>query len=274
MENIERVVEIAKRAALSAGQMLRAAHASNDVSITLKEDSSLVTQYDVKSEELIVDIIRKEFPRHLFLTEEKLTTVKDSSSFDSPVWVIDPIDGTTNFAYGNVQYAVSIAYIEKRQGKVGVVYAPAVDEMFLGIKGKGAFKNNKKLTGSTTKDLSFALIATGYPTKSDGGVEGELRRIGAILNNCRDIRRFGSAALDICWIADGRQDGYFETIKPWDIAAAFVIAKEAGLFVDHLYGIPSDYPYPSDICSVGVTVAASGIGEKFFELLQQTILGE
>lgn len=272
MEDITLVLDTAKRAAYAAGEILREAHRADDVSITLKKDSSLVTQYDLKAEELIVDIIRSQFPHHDFLTEETHTTVTSREEFKKPVWVIDPIDGTTNFAYGNFQYAVSIGYIENHTAHVGVVYAPAVDELYHGIKGHGAFRNGHAITGSKTTELKYSIIACGYPSLKDG-FDGELKRLGKLFEHCRDVRRFGAASLDICWIADGRQDAYYETVKPWDVAGGLVVAREAGVYVNHLYGVPNDAKYPADIYSEGVVVAAKGIGEQFFDLLKNNAAG-
>lgn len=202
-----------------------------------KAQTELVTQADIKADDLITDAIRSRFPGHRILSEEGDPDKAEADNLDSPLWVIDPIDGTVNYAYGHPQVAVSIAYADQGQVQVGVVYAPFVDEMFLGIKGQGATLNGEPITHSGVTDLRQSLLATGFPYGKDE-LAPLIERLGRVLHQCRDIRRIGSAALDICWVACGRLDGYYETVSPWDFAAARLIATEAGVRGGHFTPVP------------------------------------
>lgn len=203
-----------------------------------KAQTELVTQADIKADRLITDAIRKRFPDHRILSEENEPDTAEADNLDSPLWVVDPIDGTVNYAYGHPQVAVSIAYAERGAVRAGVVYAPFVDEMFVGLQGQGATLNGGPITHSGATSLRQALIATGFPYGKDE-LTPLLDRLGRVLHQCRDIRRIGSAALDICWVACGRLDGYYESLSPWDFAAAQLIATEAGARYGHFTPVPA-----------------------------------
>jgi myo-inositol-1(or 4)-monophosphatase len=202
-----------------------------------KAQSELVTQADIKADKLITEAIRARFPDHRILSEENEPDKAEADNLESPLWVIDPIDGTVNYAYGHPQVAVSIAYAENGKVRAGVVYAPFADEMFVGLRGQGATLNGQPITHSGATQLSQALLATGFPYGKDE-LTPLIERLGRVLHQCRDIRRIGSAALDICWVACGRLDGYYETVSPWDFAAARVIALEAGARCGHFTPVP------------------------------------
>ena len=203
-----------------------------------KDQSELVTQADIKVDRLITDTIRARFPDHRILSEENEPDKNEADDLDSPLWVIDPIDGTVNYAYGHSQVAVSIAYAEKGQVQAGVVYAPFSEEIFVGLKGQGAKLNGRLITHSGASNLRQSLIATGFPYGKEE-VSVLVDRLGRVLHQCRDIRRIGSAALDICWVACGRLDGYYESVSPWDFAAARTIALEAGARCGHFSPVPA-----------------------------------
>ncbi|MDF1761989.1 MAG: inositol monophosphatase family protein, partial [Oleibacter sp.] len=153
------------------------------------------------------------------------------------LWIIDPIDGTVNFAHQHSQVAVSIAYYFKGKAQVGVVHNPFTGETFYACKGMGAYINDTVIQCAKTNELRRALIATGFPYVKDH-LPKLMRRLETVLTQCADIRRIGSAALDICWVACGRLDGYYESVQPWDFAAAQLIAREAGAQFGHIHPLP------------------------------------
>ncbi|HJO95239.1 MAG TPA: inositol monophosphatase family protein, partial [Victivallales bacterium] len=192
-----------------------------------KNGIELVTSADIMSDKLIREEIYKHYPEHKIYSEEFIQDDLSDDFFVEPLWIIDPIDGTVNYAHGHYQVAISIAFAYGGQLKTGVVYNPFLNETFTGIRDKGSWLNGVNVNCSKTKDLKRAIIGTGFPYEKDD-IGLLLRRIEALLRNCQGTRRLGSAALDICWVASGRLDGYYETIKLWDFAAAYVIARESG----------------------------------------------
>ena len=151
----------------------------------------------------------------------------------------DPIDGTVNYAHGHIQSAVSIAYCEHGQITLGVVYNPFTDELFSAELGQGAKLNGATIRVADETNLRRAIIATGFPYIKEG-IDDMVERVRSILHHCADIRRLGSAALDICWLAAGRLDGYYESLSLWDFAAARLIAAEAGAVCGHFGAVPED----------------------------------
>ncbi len=195
------------------------------VSYELKAKANLVTQADVASQKTILNIIRKNFPHHDYLAEEN--GVKNTGA--DYTWVIDPIDGTTNFAHTFPICSVSIALFYKNEPVLGGVINPATGETFLAQKGKGATLNGKKIHVSKTPKIGQALLVTGFPYNRFTRMPALLDRFGGFLNACHDVRRLGSAALDLCWLAAGRTDGYWEdNLNPWDVGAGALILQEAG----------------------------------------------
>lgn len=195
------------------------------VGYELKGKANLVTKADVASQKAVLDIIRKRFPQHDYLAEED--AVKNTGA--DYTWVIDPIDGTTNFAHTFPQCSVSIALFYKNEPVLGGVANPATGETFLAQKGKGATLNGKKIHVSNTAKLAQALLVTGFPYNRFTRMPELLTRFEGFLNSCHDVRRLGSAALDLCWLAAGRTDGYWEdNLNPWDVGAGILILQEAG----------------------------------------------
>jgi myo-inositol-1(or 4)-monophosphatase len=203
-----------------------------------KGGKELVTNADLKADRHICDRIAASFPGHYIVSEESSPDTDNVQSLSAPVWIIDPIDGTVNFAHGHNQSAVSIAYVE--QGKViaAVVYNPFTDELFHAELGGGAWLNGEAIGVAVETRLERAIIATGFPYIKLG-LEGMLARLHAVLLRCADVRRLGSAALDICWVACGRLDGYYESLSLWDFAAARLIALEAGAVCGHFSEVPA-----------------------------------
>lgn len=195
------------------------------VSYELKEKANLVTQADRASQEVILKIIRKHFPSHDYYAEEDARKQTGSPY----TWVIDPIDGTTNFAHTLPQCSISIALFKGDAPVLGGVMNPITGETFLAQKGKGATLNGKRIHVSKTKRLADALLVTGFPYNRFNRLPELLDCFGRFLNSCHDVRRLGSAALDLCWVAAGRLDGYWEeNLNPWDVGAGILILQEAG----------------------------------------------
>lgn len=234
------------------------------VGYELKGKANLVTKADVASQKAILSLIRKHFPTHDYLAEENGTkqTVSDYT------WVIDPIDGTTNFAHTFPQCSVSIALFYKNQPVLGGVANPITGETFLAQKGKGATLNGNKIHVSKTPRLEKSLLITGFPYDRFTRMPQLLNRFGAFLNACHDVRRLGSAALDLCWLAAGRADGYWEdALNPWDVSAGILILQEAGGKVTDFDG--KKY---KNIAAYGRTLLATNgkIHGQMLKVLRQT----
>ncbi len=261
------MLNVAKSAAKKAAEIIKSSRNNKDLQVEFKDRTNLVTQYDLAAEKIIIEEITSHFPDHKLLTEETNTEVEDPETYNKPLWIVDPIDGTTNFVHGHYQVAVSIGFAVGGRLRVGVVYNPFLDEMFEAIEGQGAFKNGQKIECGKTQNLSDALFVTGFPYKKDG-LETILARIKAVLTNTRELRRLGSGALDICWVADGRMDVYYETLSPWDCAGGIVIAREAGVMCGHIDELPADFKIPSDFYTEGLLFANPTLFPKAQKLLR------
>lgn len=203
--------------------------------IEFKGAVDIVTEVDKKSEELIMAEIKKAFPGHGILTEESPELKQDSPY----KWVIDPLDGTTNYSHGFPFFCVSIAFEKDGEVVFGVVYDPMMDELFTAEKGQGAFKNGEKIKVSVISELGRGLLATGFPYDLRSSKANNLDHFSAFAVKAQAIRRAGSAALDLCYIASGRFDGYWEMkLRPWDVAAGALIVREAGGMVTDFSGGP------------------------------------
>ncbi len=218
---IRKIEEVAKQ----AGEVIREGY-RKDFGIEYKTNKSdLVTEIDKRSEKLIMDFIKKEFPGHGILSEE-------SGSFDKNaeyIWVIDPLDGTTNFAHGLPIFSVSIGVQRKGETIAGVVYDVMRDVVYSAEKGSGAFENGKRIFVSKNADLEQSLLVTGFPYNIKSNPHHVIERFNAFLFEARAVRRLGSAAIDFCYVASGIFDGFWEVIlNPWDIAAGKLIVEEAG----------------------------------------------
>ncbi|MBN2693691.1 inositol monophosphatase [bacterium] len=226
-------LEYAKQFAKEAGVLILKKF-RNPLEIEKKGVVDIVTDADKKAEAYIIGSIYHRFPQDSILAEESGEIDKKSSSYR---WIIDPIDGTTNFAQGFSMFAVSIGIEYEGELVIGVVYIPHLNELFYAIKGGGAYLNDKKISISSKTDLIDSVWATGFPyNKRETNNNNLLEHNKAILA-CRDIRRAGSAAIDMVYTACGIWDGYWEKgIKPWDIAAGYVIVKEAGGVIEGIDG--------------------------------------
>ncbi len=224
------MLNIAVRAARKAGNLIAKNYETPDaVETSQKGTNDFVTNVDKDAERLIIDVIRKSYPQHTIITEES----GEHAGEDKDVqWVIDPLDGTTNFVKRLPHFAVSIAVRVKGRTEVAVVYDPMRNELFSAVRGQGAQLNGYRLRGSNARDLDGTILATGFPFKVKQHAKPYINIVGKLFEQCADFRRTGSAALDLAYVAAGRVDGYFEIgLRPWDFAAGELIARESGALV-------------------------------------------
>jgi len=221
MESFE---QVAIRAAKKAGLLLKG-RLGQKRRVKYKGPVNLVTEMDLLAEKVIVSEIRKHWPDHSLLAEEK-TDLRGDSPYR---WVIDPLDGTTNYAHGFPVFSVSIALQKEEKVILGVVYDPTRDEFFVGKKGEGARLNGRKIHVSSTPKLSECLLATGFPYDLRENAADNFDHFRNFALHAHAVRRAGSAALDLCYVAAGRFDGFWEMrLGPWDMAAGSLMVREAG----------------------------------------------
>lgn len=196
--------------------------------------NQLVSFVDVESEKMLVESLKRIRPDAGFITEEN--TAPDDAE-NTVVWIIDPLDGTTNFLHGLQVFSISVALMEHGTITAGVVYAPALGEMFCAKKGTGAFLNNQPIHVSETQDLKTSLIATGFPYYEFQQTSAYLELLGTLMRSTHGLRRMGSAAIDLAYTACGRFDGFYETgLNAWDVAAGILLVEEAKGFVSDFNG--------------------------------------
>ena len=230
MDYLETAIDLCR----AAGDILNY-YADRDKLVEFKGHANLVTIADKRSEELIIGGILSRYPSHSILAEESGAT----QSGAAVKWIIDPLDGTTNFAHGYPFYCVSIAVEEKGEIVCGAVYDPVREEMFSAARGAGAYRNGERLKVSNVDRLSQALLITGFPYNFRERLDTVIRQFGKFLVASQAVRRGGSAALDLCYVASGRLDGFWELyLQPWDTAAGHVILEEAGGRVTDFKGGP------------------------------------
>lgn len=254
--------EILQNAALDAGKLMKERFNSG-FRIDNKEGlNNLVTEVDHASESLIMEIIQKEFPKHFILSEET-GEVKMDSAYK---WIIDPIDGTVNYANGIPICCVSIGVEYEGSMVLGVVYNPFLDEYFFAEKGKGATLNGKKLCVSDKNNVWESCLATGFPYSYLDTPNSPLDVFGRLISRGVPVRRLGSAAIDLCWVAAGRFDGFYEhKLNAWDSAAGYLMVEEAGGKVTDFEGRPYS-PYQPHI------VATNGkIHDGLLKVIQNNI---
>lgn len=231
--NREKIKSVLLDAATSAGKHMLARISARGA-FSEKTEISIVTETDKECERIVLSKILDAFPDHSILSEES-----EAIEGSHHRWIIDPIDGTTNFAHTFPASCVSIAYEEEGQVMMGAVYDPFRDEMFFAAKGAGAFLNGQRIFVSETKSLSHSLLATGFPYDRKEKADTYLAMIKTFLLLTHDIRRVGAAALDLCYVACGRFDGYWEAnIEAWDKAAGMLLVTEAGGKVSDYSGNP------------------------------------
>jgi myo-inositol-1(or 4)-monophosphatase len=229
------MLNIAVKAARKAGHLINRASRDIDVlKVEVKRQNDFVTEVDRAAEDAIIGVLREAYPNHAILAEESGLSKGSQEEF---VWIIDPLDGTTNFIHGVPQFAVSIGLKHKGVVTQGVVYDPAKNELFTATRGAGAFMNDKRLRVAKRDRISDALIGTGFPFSKLDLLERYINQFRKVTPNCAGIRRPGAAALDLAYVAAGRFDGFWEMgLSPWDIAAGSLLVQEAGGLVGDFSG--------------------------------------
>ena len=231
--DIERIKRVGIAAACNGGKVLQE-HFGRLRSVRKKGVIDLVTEADTRSEAIIIDTITNAFPDHAILAEE---SGKHKGSGGQ--WIIDPLDGTTNFAHNLPLFCVSIAFAADDRILAGFVLAPLLGELFVGVKNQGAQLNGSPIFVSSTPVLADSLLVTGFPYDHQTIFDSLMDRFGRCLTATQGVRRLGSAALDLCYVAGGRFDGFWEQhLKPWDTAAGFLVAAEAGARTTVFSGAP------------------------------------
>lgn len=230
--------------------------------VGFKGRRDLVTDADRETEAVIVGEIRKRFPHHAILAEETLSSGGDGVAPDTPLWIIDPIDGTTNFVHSHPFFASSIAVCLDGAPQAACVLAPKLDECYTASLSGGAQLNGRPIHVTRTTDIADSLLATGFAYRVGEHADNNLDRFGRIVKEVRAMRRCGSAALDLCFVAAGRYDGYWELeLSPWDMAAGALIVREAGGVVTDIVG-GDDWLFGRSILS-----AAPGLFEDLLRRL-------
>jgi myo-inositol-1(or 4)-monophosphatase len=260
------MIQLAIEAALEAGKFLKESVGKVlQVERKLGQETNLVTQIDKKAEEIIINKIKGKYPDHDFLAEES-----GSHNRQSDVrWVIDPLDGTLNFTHGMPLFSVSIGVEVKGEIVAGVVYEPNLNELFTAEKGKGAFLNKKPIRVSRVDSLIESMIVTGFPYTIQENPDHAVQHFVNMLMKAQGIRRLGSAAVDLCYVACGRFDGFWEvSLNPWDMAAGVLLIQEAGGRFTDFHG------KPSSIYNKQVLMTNGLIHEKVIEILRQGIDGK
>ena len=236
------MLNIAVKAARTAGSIInRAALDLEVLKVGVKGPNDFVSEVDRKAEEAIIGTLLEAYPGHGILAEE--SGREHGAKNSEYVWIIDPLDGTTNFLHGFPVYAVSIALAHRGQVQQAVVYDPTRNDLFFASKGRGAFLNDRRLRVSKRTRLSDALIGTGFPFRKGDNFKRYVKMFEEVMQSCAGLRRPGAAALDLCYVAAGYYDGFFETgLQPWDAAAGSLIITEAGGLIGNFTG-ESDFLY-------------------------------
>ena len=250
--------------ARKAGDILRAGYTPrpgsiSNLEVTFKGPIDLVTDVDLRSEAFLLSEINRRYPEHRIVSEENGV----SEGAAQKLWLIDPLDGTINFAHGIPIFCVSLAFVEAEEVRLGVVYDPMRDECFSAERGKGSWLNGEPLQAGASSSLDRSLLVTGFPYNIRTAVDTNLGHYADFSLRSMGVRRLGSAALDLCYVAAGRFDGYWETsINSWDVAAGVLIAAEAGARVTKIDGSP-----PLLTGSLSIAAANPTLHAQILELL-------
>ncbi len=256
------IINIATKAAYQAANIIQqGSHTTSNLRVEKKPGvNNYVTELDKKSEQIIIDTIKKAYPDHNILSEE-IGSMNNNSDF---TWIIDPIDGTTNFIHGHPEYSISIAFRQGDRITHGIVFDPNRNDLYHAEIGKGAYVNDKRLRVSKVNYLEDALIGTGFPSYDMSILDKYLAIFKEMLLNTSGHRRSGSAALDLAYVAAGYLDGFWEfNLQPWDVAAGYILIKEAG-------GMMSDFSNTSEFWQTGSIVAGnSKIHPELLKVIQK-----
>ena len=253
------ILNIARRTAISAGKIILRYYENLDrIAINSKRANDWVSDVDLQVEQEIIHSLRRSYPEHAILSEESGQLAGDAEH----QWLIDPLDGTTNYLHGLPFFCISMAYLYRQRLEIGLVYDPLRDELFTASRGQGAQLNDRRIRVTPCSQLNGAVVATGIPPWIAGQQQSIMAMLNAIVQQGGVLRRYGSAALDLSYVAAGRLDGFWEThLNPWDVAAGTLLIQEAG-------GLVGDYQGGHSHLYQGQIVAAN---PKLFKLLLQTI---
>jgi myo-inositol-1(or 4)-monophosphatase len=253
------MLNTAVKAARKAGSLItRASFDVDKLTIRRKQQNDFVSEVDDAAEEAIISILREAYPAHGILAEESGYRDRDAEY----LWVIDPLDGTTNFLHGFPQFCVSIALLHKGVPTQAVVFDPNRNELFTATRGAGAYLNDRRIRVSRLDKIEDALLGTGFPFREVPHLDDYMRMLGNAMRTCAGVRRPGAAALDLAWVACGRIDGFWEMgLSPWDMAAGALLVREAG-------GLVGDLEGEDKFLDSGRIVAANG---KIFAALLKTL---
>jgi myo-inositol-1(or 4)-monophosphatase len=234
--NLHPMLNVAVKAARAAGAIInRAALDVEAVRVSQKQVNDFVTEVDHASEEAVIETLLGAYPQHAIWAEESGKTHGKQGS--DHVWVIDPLDGTTNFIHGFPVYCVSIALMVKGRVEQAVIYDPTRNDLFTATRGRGAYMNDRRIRVSKRTDLRHSLISTGFPFRPGDNFNNYLRMMAEVMQRTAGMRRPGAAALDLAYVAAGFTDGFFETgLSPWDVAAGSLLVTEAGGLIGNFTG--------------------------------------
>jgi len=240
------MLNVAIKAARAAGSIINRASMDLDIlKVNTKSPNDFVTEVDQAAERIIIETLLTAYPGHGILAEESGRA--HGAEHSEYLWIIDPLDGTTNFIHGLPVYAVSIALAYRGQIQQAVVYDPTRNDLFYASKGRGAYRNDRRLRVSKRIRMAEALIGTGFPFRKGDDFKRYLKMFEEIMQQCAGVRRPGAAALDLCYVAAGYYDGFFETgLSPWDMAAGSLMITEAGGLVGNFTG-DADYLYQREV---------------------------
>ncbi|TPQ29090.1 inositol monophosphatase family protein [Methylomonas koyamae] len=252
------MLNIAVRAARNAGDLIQRSSLNIEkLTVDQKSRNDYASEVDRAAEQEIIKVIRTAFPDHGILAEES-----GEAKGNDYTWIIDPLDGTTNFLHGFPHYAVSIALKNKNKLEIGVIYDPTRDELFTAERGGGAMLNNRRIRVTKQNTMRGALIGTGFPFKTMDNIEPYLGMFKAVCADAAGIRRAGAAALDMAYVACGRLDAYWEIgVKEWDIAAGVLLVQEAG-------GVATDFSFNDKYLQSGNIITGN---PKMHQLMYQII---
>jgi len=245
-QTLHPMLNIAVKAARAAGSIInRAALDVERLQITAKGVNDFVTEVDQAAEQAVIEVLLTAYPGHAILAEE--SGRQHGAKHSEYLWIIDPLDGTTNFIHGLPVYAVSIALAFRGKVEQAVVYDPSRNDLFFASKGRGAFLNDRRLRVSKRIRMGEALIGTGFPFRKGDNLARYMKMMEAVMSQCAGLRRPGAAALDLCYVAAGWYDGFFETgLSPWDVAAGSLMITEAGGLIGNFTG-ESDFLYQREV---------------------------
>ena len=244
------MLDFARGIAREAGRIILGGFRSDDTVVEYKSRTNLLTNMDKASEEFLFNEINRRYPDHAIIAEEGSRKETDGEF----IWYVDPLDGTNNYAHGLPFFCVSLGIFSRSLDRivVGVVYNPHLDELFTAAAGEGAALNGEEIRVSHTGDMGISVVATGFPYDKENSEKNNLAEFNRILPRIQGIRRMGSAALDLCYVACGRLDGYWEQqLSPWDTAGGIIIVEEAGGLVTRFDGSAFDPEYPQVLASNG-----------------------